>query len=111
LEVGVLRKMIVVDKEIALGEGLIDTKVTKEVLDQKGSLTTLVWILPWILGIVIEFLPDASIIIPSAVITSNPTGLGTPSRSSMWLVVYSDGLSTGLKRRRGMLRDCWRLSM
>jgi hypothetical protein len=48
LEVGVLRKMIAVDKEIVLGEVLIDTKVTKEVLDQKGSLTTLVWILPWI---------------------------------------------------------------
>jgi hypothetical protein len=49
LEVGILRMMIAVDKEIAaLGEELIDTKVTKEVLDQKGSLATLVWILPWI---------------------------------------------------------------
>jgi hypothetical protein len=40
LEVGILRKMMAVDKAIALGEGLIDSKVTKEVLDQKGSLTT-----------------------------------------------------------------------
>jgi hypothetical protein len=49
LEVGILRKQISVDKEIvALGEGVIDNQVAKEVLDQEGSLTTLVWILTWI---------------------------------------------------------------
>jgi hypothetical protein len=41
LEIGILRKMIAVDKEIAtLGEGLIDTN------NQKGSLATVIWISP-----------------------------------------------------------------
>ena len=41
LEIGILRKMIAMDKEIAaLVEGLINTN------NQKGLLATLVWILP-----------------------------------------------------------------
>jgi hypothetical protein len=45
-----VRKKIAVGKEIAAlgGEGVIDAKVTKEVLNQKGPLATLAWILTWI---------------------------------------------------------------
>lgn len=41
---------------------------------------------------------------------SNPTRFGTPSRSTR-LVVYSDGLSTGFRRRSAMLRDLQWLSV
>jgi hypothetical protein len=46
LNVEILRKQISVHKEIAaLEEGVVNTKVTEETLDQKGLLETLVWML------------------------------------------------------------------